>query len=139
MNNYLKILKFEIGTYGGNCISCAAAVATINVMKEEGLIENSKNRGEQLKQGLKKLQQKFPQIGDIRGMGLMIGVEFTNVEKGTAALITRNAFQQHKMLLMTAGPYETVRFMPPLIVNEEEIEVGLTRFEATLTQTFNKK
>jgi 4-aminobutyrate aminotransferase len=65
------------GTYGGNAVACAAAVATLRVIKEEKLLDNVSARSEQLLSGLWKLQQEFPVIGDVRGKGLMVATEFT--------------------------------------------------------------
>ncbi len=65
------------GTYGGNAVACAAAVGTIQAIKEEHLVENSLARGAQLLTGLLKLQQDFSVMGDVRGLGLMTATEFT--------------------------------------------------------------
>ncbi len=65
------------GTYGGNVLACAAGVATIRAMREENMPGNAANRGVQLVTGLRKLQEEYPIIGDVRGLGLMIGTEFT--------------------------------------------------------------
>ena len=64
------------GTYGGNAVACAAGVATIRVMRDEKMLENASEKGIQLMTGLRKLQEEYPQIGDVRGKGLMIGTEF---------------------------------------------------------------
>src|SRR5688572_9723160 len=64
------------GTYGGNAVACAAGVATIRAMRDEKMLENTTERGLQLTTGLRKLQEEYPQIGDVRGVGLMIGTEF---------------------------------------------------------------
>ena len=66
------------GTYGGNAVACAAGVATIRAMREEKMLENAAQRGIQLMTGLRKLQEDYPQIGDVRGLGLMIGTEFVD-------------------------------------------------------------
>ena len=69
------------GTYGGgSAIAGAAACATIDVLQEEGLIQNAAVRGAQLQAGLQRLQQRFPGIGDIRGLGLMVATEFTRAD-----------------------------------------------------------
>ena len=64
------------GTYGGNAVACASGVATIRAMREEQMIENSAERGIQLMTGLRKLQEEYAEIGDVRGKGLMVGTEF---------------------------------------------------------------
>jgi 4-aminobutyrate aminotransferase len=123
------------GTYGGNIVACAAAVATIKVMKEEKLLENTAARGEQLRSGLRKLQKDFPAIGDVRGLGLMIATEFSKdgePDTETAKATAKAAFERGLMLL-TCGTYDNViRWIPPLIVTQEQIEEALTFFAAAL-------
>lgn len=125
------------GTYTANPVACAAASATLAVMQEEGLVANSKARGAQLMTGLRALQQtgKYP-IRDVRGLGLMVGLEFNrNVTAGTASAVS-NACLKHSMLLLTTSVYETVRFIPPLTVTEQEIALGLEIFQRALDDVF---
>ncbi|MBI3159932.1 MAG: aminotransferase class III-fold pyridoxal phosphate-dependent enzyme [Chloroflexi bacterium] len=122
------------GTYGGNAVSCAAAVATLRAMKEEGMLENAKARGKQLMAGLKSLQKKHPQIAEVRGLGLMVGVEFRDgdgqPDKPAAKSAVRGCYERG-LLLLTCGPWDnTIRFIPPLIVTEEQIDHSLSLFEA---------
>jgi 4-aminobutyrate aminotransferase len=117
------------GTYGGNAVASAAAVATIQAIKEENLLENSQTRGIQLMTGLRHLQEEFPVIGDVRGVGLMVGVEFRNKnrqpDRETAKAVL-HACQEDRLLLLTCGPWDnTIRFIPPLVVNEAQIDEGL--------------
>ena len=124
------------GTYGGNAVSAAAGVATLKVVKEEGLVENSRLRGEQLQAGLKEIQARFPVIGDVRGRGLMQGIEFTN-DNGTPDAATAAAVQQatteQGLLTLTCGPAgNVVRLIPALVVTAEEITLGLERFETAV-------
>ncbi|MGF6832517.1 4-aminobutyrate aminotransferase [Paenarthrobacter sp. TE4293] len=124
------------GTYGGNAVSAAAGVATLGVVEEEGLVENSRVRGLQLQAGLKAIQSRFPVIGNVRGLGLMQGIEFTTPE-GTPDAATAAAVQQattdQDLLTLTCGPEgNVVRLIPALIVTESEIEAGLQRFEAAV-------
>ena len=65
------------GTFGGNAVACAAGVATIQAMRDEDMPGNAARRGVQLMTGLRKFQEEYPVIGDVRGLGLMIGTEFT--------------------------------------------------------------
>ncbi|MBL8047036.1 MAG: aminotransferase class III-fold pyridoxal phosphate-dependent enzyme, partial [Anaerolineales bacterium] len=65
------------GTFGGNVIACAAGVATVQAMREEKMVENAEQMGSVLMTGLRKLQEDHPEIGDVRGLGLMIATEFT--------------------------------------------------------------
>jgi 4-aminobutyrate aminotransferase len=124
------------GTYGGNAVSAAAAVATIQTIREEKLLENARGRGAQLLEGLRSLQTDHAKIGEVRGLGLMIGVEFRdadgNPDKITAKAIQKSCFEQ-RLLLLTCGPWDnTIRWIPPLIVSEEQVESGLRIFERAL-------
>lgn len=125
------------GTFGGNVVACAAAVATIRAMKEEKLPENAAARGAQLTAGLKRLQRDFKQIGDVRGLGLMVATEFTDAERGrpdtdTAKAVVKAAFEQGLMLL-TCGTYDNaIRWIPPLVVTEAQIDEALSIFAAAL-------
>ncbi|WP_137802864.1 aminotransferase class III-fold pyridoxal phosphate-dependent enzyme [Kocuria sp. 2SI] len=124
------------GTYGGNAVSAAAGVATLGVVEKEGLVENSRVRGEQLQAGLKQIQQRFPVIGDVRGLGLMQGIEFTapdgSPDAANAAAV-QQATTEQDLLSLTCGPAgNVVRLIPALVVSEEEIALGLQRFEAAV-------
>ena len=117
------------GTYGGNVVAAAAAVATVQTIREEGLLENSRARGVQLITGLRKLQEEYPMIGDVRGLGLMIGVEFRSEERkplgNVAKSIVKQCFEEN-MMLLTCGPWDnTIRFIPPLIITEDEVNLAL--------------
>jgi len=124
------------GTYGGNAVACAAAVATIQVMRDERLIENAAAMGDVLMSGLRQLQKQHPEIGDVRGRGLMIASEFTDSQgepwTDRAKAVAKAAYQQG-LLLLTCGSYENViRWIPPLIVNASQLEDGLEKFQAAL-------
>jgi 4-aminobutyrate aminotransferase len=128
----------EGGTYGGNALACAAAVATIQVMREERLLENSRARGEQLMSGLRHLQERYSRIGDVRGLGLMVGVEFTDPrgkpDKETAKALQKACLKE-RLLLLTCGTWDNIiRFIPPLVATAEQINDGLARFERALAQ-----
>jgi 4-aminobutyrate aminotransferase len=124
------------GTYGGNVVCCAAAVATIQVLREEKLIENSRNMGQVLISRLRELQVTHPEIGDVRGLGLMIGTEFTSPQGEPwtdRAQAVAKAAMAEGLLLLTCGPWEnTIRWIPPLIITEAHIEQALTMFERAL-------
>jgi 4-aminobutyrate aminotransferase len=120
------------GTFGGNAVACAAGVATIQSMRDEGMIENSRLRGEQLINHLKRVQLDFPIIGDVRGIGLMVGVEFRTADrkpdKTTTKAIVLECFNR-KLLLLTCGTYDNViRWIPPLVVTEKEIDQAVNIF-----------
>jgi len=127
------------GTYGGNVVACAAAVATIQVMRDEELVENSAAMGRVLMSGLRRLQEEYPEIGDVRGLGLMVGTEFTSPQgepwTDRAKAVTKAAMA-NGLLLLTCGPWDnTVRWIPPLIVNESHIKEALGVFEQALQAT----
>jgi len=117
------------GTYGGNAVACAAAAATIQVIREEELLENTRQRGKQLLEGLRDLQGSHPCLGDLRGLGLMIGAEFRDGDRQpdpvSAKKVVRSCLEKGLMLL-TCGPWDnTIRFIPPLTVSESEINQAL--------------
>lgn len=125
------------GTYGGNAVACAAAVATVRVIREEGLLENAQRQGALLLERLRALQREFPVIGDVRGMGLMVGVEFTTSagepDTATARQVIEGCLEQ-QLLLLTSGTYDNVvRWMPPLIVTAEQIEAAVDVFRKSLS------
>lgn len=118
-------------TFGGNPVSCAAALVTIELL-ENGLIENAGQRGEQLLAGLREMQKSFECMGDVRGVGLMVGVELVKdrVTKERASewrnRIVRRAFE--KGLLLLGCGENSIRFCPALTINAEEVETGLSVF-----------
>ena len=122
-------------TFGGNPVSCRAALVTIDLL-QKGLVENAKIRGEQLIAGLSEMQKDFECMGDVRGKGLMVGVELVKdrVTKESAPdlrdRVVQSAFR-NGLLLLGCGE-STVRFCPPLIIGMEEIDTGLSIFEETL-------
>ncbi|MFE4196644.1 aspartate aminotransferase family protein [Paenarthrobacter sp. NPDC056912] len=124
------------GTYGGNAVSAAAGVATLGVVEEGGLVENSRVRGLQLQAGLKAIQGRFPVIGNVRGLGLMQGIEFTAADgspDATTAAAVQQATTEQDLLTLTCGPEgNVVRLIPALVVTESEIEAGLQRFETAV-------
>ena len=120
------------GTFGGNVVACAAGVATIAAIQEEHLLENARARGLQLMTGLAHLQEEQPRLGDVRGLGLMVGAEFTapdgKPDKAGAKQVVHECLDQGLMLL-TCGPWDnTIRLIPPLTVSEAEIQEGLAIF-----------
>ncbi|UCF29730.1 MAG: aminotransferase class III-fold pyridoxal phosphate-dependent enzyme [Chloroflexota bacterium] len=124
------------GTYGGNAVACAAAAATIRVIEEEGLLDNTVDRGSQLLAGLGHLQEKYPGIGDVRGLGLMVGTEFRSPDRKPnkkAAKAVIKACLDEGLILLSCGTWDnTVRWIPPLNVDEGQITKGLEIFEKAL-------
>lgn len=127
------------GTYGGNAIACAAGVATIRAMREEKMIENAAEKGIQLMTGLRKLQEEYPQIGDVRGKGLMIGTEFiVDGKQAKAKQLVKDVIhsaEEKGLLLLSCGTYDnTLRWIPPLNVTTEQINDGLKIFADSLKE-----
>ena len=122
-------------TFGGNPISCQAALATIGLL-EEGLIENAAIMGEYLLNHLQDLQRRFDLIGDVRGKGLMIGIEIVkDRETKEKAVEERNKIIQgcfKKGLLILGCGENVIRFSPPLIITKREADIGLTILEEVL-------
>ncbi len=129
------------GTYGGNAVACASGVATIKAIREEKMLENANERGLQLMTGLHKLQEEYPQIGDVRGKGLMIGTEFIvdgkHPEKAKPLVKEIvHAAEERNLLLLSCGTYDnTIRWIPPLNVTSQQISDGLKAFEGALKAT----
>lgn len=120
------------GTYGGNPVAAAAAVATIGVIRDEGLVDKARTRGAQLTAGLRELQAEFPVIGDVRGPGLMVGVEFGRSGREPLPDLARAVQQRcmaENLLLLSCGAYaNTIRWIPPLVVDEGQIAGALAIF-----------
>lgn len=128
------------GTYGGgSAIASAAACATIDTLLSEKIVENAAARGKQLVAGLKQLQEKYPQIGDVRGHGLMIATEFSTADGKPDAQTTVDVIAHclnQNMLMLACGSYKNVvRWIPPLIVTEQQIDQALQIFESALAKS----
>lgn len=117
------------GTYGGNAVACAAAIATLDVVQSEGLVENAATQGARLREGLAKVAADVPAIGDVRGLGLMLGNEFVGKDgepDPAAAARVQQAASAAGLLLLTCGAAgNVVRMIPPLVVNADQIDEGL--------------
>lgn len=123
-------------TFGGNPVACAAALATIGLL-EQGLVENAAEVGGYLKEGLTGLKEPYPVISDVRGLGLMVGVEMAGKDNGQPDRRLRDrvilgAFERG-LLLLGCGE-STIRFCPPLIVKKEEAETAVELFASTLKE-----
>jgi 4-aminobutyrate aminotransferase len=114
------------GTYGGNAVACAAALATLDVIEEEGLVANAAAMGRRLRDGLAKVAADHPVISDVRGLGLMLGNEF-RLPDGSPDVDTAKRAQQRAaelgLLLLMCGPHNNVvRMIPALVVNETQVD-----------------
>lgn len=114
------------GTYGANAVACAAALATLDVIEDEGLVDNSAARGAELKETLSKVADAHAQITDVRGLGLMIGNEFRDAEgrpDGATATAAQQEAARRGLLLLTCGAWsQVVRFIPALVVTSEQVQ-----------------
>jgi 4-aminobutyrate aminotransferase len=122
-------------TFGGNPVCIAAALKTIELL-QGGLVQNSAEVGAYLKAGLKRLMQKYDCIADVRGMGLMIGVEFVEDRVGSkAAPELRDRVEmacfERGLIILGAGA-NTIRWSPPLILSKENVDVALEIFDAAI-------
>ena len=129
------------GTYGGNVVACAAALATLDVIEEEGLVANARERGEQFLTGLRALAARHPSIGDVRGLGLMLALELIKPGEGDGRVpnpeltkrIQAEALER-RLIVLTAGTYvNVIRVIPPLVTTREEVELALAILDESLT------
>jgi 4-aminobutyrate aminotransferase-like enzyme len=119
------------GTYGGNPIGCAAALATIEVLTADGFMDQVNARGRQLADGLRAMQERHPSITHVRALGLMIAAEFDTAARTSA--IVSHCLREGKLITMTAGAAgTTLRFMPPLTVTADEIDLALAALDKAL-------
>ncbi len=122
------------GTYGGNAIGCAAALATIEILRAPGFLDEVSARGAQLRAGLREIADQHGGIAQVRGLGLMVGTEFTDPAR--VAAVQQHCLREGRLILMTAGTYGTcLRWMPPLVVTEAEIDLALEAFGAAMKAT----
>ncbi len=125
-------------TYGGNPVACAAAIAVLETISEENLVANAAARGAELTTGLRALMAEDERIGDVRGPGLMVGVEFvanraTAEPAGPVAQAVQQRAADLGLLVLTCGPlHQVVRWIPPLNVSAAEIAEGLELFGEAL-------
>jgi 4-aminobutyrate aminotransferase len=124
-------------TFGGNPVSCAAALATIKLLKES-LIQNAADVGAHMQEGLKALMDRHPLIGDVRGRGLMIGVELVRDRTTKERAIQEreavvNAAFRRGLLVLGAGK-NSVRFSPPLVLTREQADTAVRVFGEALSE-----
>jgi 4-aminobutyrate aminotransferase-like enzyme len=129
----------HLSTFGGNPVSCAASLANIAFMQEENLPAKATETGEYAMKKLRELQKQNPLIGEVRGLGLMIGVELVRDEKmtpaNTEAEAIRDSLLKQGVLVGVGGVYgNVVRFQPPLIITQEQIDQALAAFATALAE-----
>jgi 4-aminobutyrate aminotransferase len=118
-------------TYGGNPLACAAAIATLDVIRDEELLENAAKVGDLLRNGLGDIQSRHDAIREVRGVGLMIGIELPDHQ--TAAAVERAAFERG--LLMLGCGEAAIRMSPALVFREDQARTALELFEEVVAQT----
>ncbi len=128
------------GTYGGNAVACAAANATLDVIRDEGLVDNARERGAQLRSRLEALQSSYPEIGNVSGMGLMLGAYMVDGDgrpDGDRSARLIKECEQRGLLLIKCGAWggQVVRWVPPLIVDSDQVDWAVDQFEAALKAT----
>ena len=137
-----EIMDWEGGshanTFGGNPVACAAALQVIDIIRDEGLMENATRQGSYLIKRLKEMQTKYPIIGDVRGKGLMASAEFVKdretkepAPKETEEIM--NKCFKRGLAIITAGK-SAMRFAPPLIITREILDEGLEIFEGAVKE-----
>lgn len=118
-----------ISTFGGNPVSCAAAQATIEVMQEENLVQNAQVMGDYLGERLEELKEKYPLVGDVRGMGLIQGVELVREHKEPATQEILKLFEATKrrgLLIGKGGLYgNVIRITPPLNISKTDVDEAI--------------
>ncbi|RMD68505.1 MAG: aspartate aminotransferase family protein [Cyanobacteria bacterium J149] len=120
-------------TFGGNPFACASALAVLQTIEKDNLLQNVQARGEQLRTRLRAIAQKYSDIFiDVRGWGLINGMEINNNAELTSMEVVKKAME-NGLLLAPAGP-KVIRFVPPLIVSAEEIDQGSDILEKTVSQ-----
>jgi len=131
-----KLMSWEPGshstTFGGNPIACAAALVTIELI-ENGLMQNASRMGNYIMKLLKKMMKRYEIMGDVRGKGLMIGIEFVKskrTKEPAPELCDRIAYEcfRNGLMLLTCGQ-NVIRFIPPLIVSQHTVDQALDIFE----------
>ncbi len=120
----------HLSTFGGNPVSCAAALANIAYFERENLCEQAARKGEALLAALKELQRIQPRIGEVRGLGLMVGVELVRdankAPDPEAAGKVRGLMREKGFLLGVGGTYGNVlRLQPPLIIEAEDLKLAV--------------
>jgi len=121
-------------TYGGSPISCAASLATMDVMREENLLENARVQGDYVLKALRELEAESPIVGEARGVGMMIAVEFVKpgTDKEPNTQVVRHILEralEGGLLLYPCGHWvQTIRLIPPLTITREQVDEGLDIF-----------
>ena len=131
-------------TFGGNPVACAAALATLEVIEEEGLLERARHIGAVASDHLRGLASDYAAIGEVRGPGAMIGIEFVEAgsrtpDRRAVAAIVAEAREQGLILLPTGTYGNVIRLLPPLTMSDRELGEGLELLEAAIRKTLTRE
>lgn len=125
------------GTYGGNPVACAAALGAIETMEEEKLVDRARHIGAKIHEAMTTLQKQYPIIGDVRGRGAMQAIELVKAgsdqpnPEAVSAIV--KYCQQKGVLILTAGTYgNVIRFLPPLVIEDQLLNDALAVFAEAL-------
>ena len=118
------------GTYGGNAVACAAALATLDVIEDEGLVERAERLGTRLRDGIAERASARASVAEVRGRGMMIGIEFADGERlvprpDLAKALIGEAFARNLLLLSCGTRGQVVRIIPPLTTSEDEVDTAV--------------
>ena len=127
-------------TFGGNPVSCAIGMAVLDVIENEGLQENARRAGKRLLDGLRGLLEKYPLIGDVRGLGLYAGIELV-IDRETLKPATEHAdyiinrLRDHGILISTDGPMDNIlKLKPPIVFSEKNADEVVAVLDKVLTE-----
>ena len=140
----------HLSTFGNNDLGLAAALRTIQIIEEENLLENTQRQGRRLVQGLRRLQERYDIIADVRGIGLLVAVEFKApgalhgrlsgrflAKRGLLShMVAIQLLRRHRIICPTSGRNNTLRFHPPLTISEPEIDQVLESLEMVLQDIY---
>lgn len=129
------------GTYCGNPLACAAALKVMEIMQRDDYAGKARKIGEKVMDRYNSFKEKYEEVGDVRGLGSMIGIEFVKTKEGkepypefVSTLIAKAL--QKGLMLENAGSYgNVIRFLAPLCITDEQLEKGLEIFEEALVET----
>jgi 4-aminobutyrate aminotransferase/(S)-3-amino-2-methylpropionate transaminase len=131
------------GTYGGNALSCAAALAVIEAYEQEQLLARGEALGERLREGLLRLQARYPRIGDVRGSGFMLAIELIKDDDARTpdADLNQRLIDEARaggLLVIKCGVHRNVmRFLAPLVTSEAQVDEALQILDAALARVLN--
>lgn len=133
-----SVKGLSISTFGGNPVTCAAALATLEVIESEDLVANAAHRGRQLREGLEALREKYPIMGEVRGMGLMQAIEMVGPDKAPSPEAVGRLFEltRRNGLLIGKGGLmgNVVRITPALNVTGDQVDEALARLDRSMSQ-----